>query len=503
MQKLTVPLLVILMFTLSACFKNAASVNPTGEPVSLASNPNIAVDTTQVTPVTTLPVTETATLEVTAEVTEEVTEQALVATATSTATNTIEPSATSTATHTATITLTATSAVSSTPTDIPTRSVGLAGGATFTPIPDGQGGGPDFTETPAGEAQPLGEPTQEVMVAVEPTSTNTLQPTNTLLPSPTNTDIPTNTPEPTSTNTPAPSNTPLPAVNQGVAATGVGPTLTTVPLNVAANINNQAAAPTEEFGQGGAEPIASATTVELAQVPTQTPPAGLTVNQMTATAILQNAAATQSAFQTQQAGGVVQPTADPNLTTTGQTPISVTAAPTVATSDCQYLVQIGETLSQIARRYNLTIEQIANHPNNAIVNPDLIRAGYEITIPGCGQITPTAIPGSTATPIPAGAGGAGATSNSAGPFTYTVVAGDNIYKLSVRYGVTMREILNANPQITNMNVISEGQLITIPGPPTQLTAVPQTNVVQPTVAPTQQVVPQQQIFTPTWTPQGQ
>ncbi|NJL95196.1 MAG: LysM peptidoglycan-binding domain-containing protein [Anaerolineae bacterium] len=36
----------------------------------------------------------------------------------------------------------------------------------------------------------------------------------------------------------------------------------------------------------------------------------------------------------------------------------------------------------------------------------------------------------------------------------------------MRYGVTMSSILNANPGITNMNVISEGQVITIPGPPT-------------------------------------
>ncbi|MBZ0307038.1 MAG: LysM peptidoglycan-binding domain-containing protein, partial [Anaerolineae bacterium] len=85
-----------------------------------------------------------------------------------------------------------------------------------------------------------------------------------------------------------------------------------------------------------------------------------------------------------------------------------------------------------------------------------------------------------------------------GPFTYTVVAGDNIYRISVRYGITMRELLNANPQITNMNVISEGQQITVPGPPTQLTTAPQSTIV---VQPTQAVVPQQ-IFTPTFTPFG-
>lgn len=216
---------------------------------------------------------------------------------------------------------------------------------------------------------------------------------------------------------------------------------------------------------------------------------------MTATAVILNATATANAFfalQTQQAGGVV-PTSSVLLTPG----VTVQVQPTVQTTDCEYLVQIGETLSQIARRYNLTIDQIANYNN--ITNPNLIRAGYPIIIPGCGLLTPTTAP---ATPISSGQGGLVVTptqplDNSQGPFTYTVQAGDNIYRISVRYGITMRELLSANPQISDMNFISEGQRITVPGPPTQFTPVPQTNVVQPTQA----VVPQQ-IFTPTFTPGG-
>jgi LysM repeat protein len=260
---------------------------------------------------------------------------------------------------------------------------------------------------------------------------------------------------------------------------------------------------------------------------------GITINQMTATAVIAGATQTQAAIETIAAGG------DPNagvvqqgVTPDAGAPIVITATPVGAVQDCEYLVQLGDNLGTIARTYNTTINDLA--VRNSITNPDLIRAGYPIIIPGCGQTTAVVQPGiiPTATLPGVGAGGAVATSNASGPFQYSVVAGDNIYRLSLTYGVTMREILASNPQISNMNVITEGQLLTIPGPPTQTTAAPgvitatpnvvivtqtpfvdpnagagggvvqptiaQPQVVQPTVA--QPVVP---AFTPTFTPGAQ
>ncbi len=462
MRKLT--LLLILVFVLSACFKNAGSDTPTAQPISLVSSSGSVVqptlETPQVSPTTEVIITEEAT-EAAATPTEEATEVVVVPTVT--ATEFVPPSATATRAVTATATQT-------------TVIVPIGPQATLTMIGSGQGGAGEETE-----AIPLGEPTQEVFNATQiamaqatstPTLTNTPIPTNTLLPTATQTPQPTNTA--TSTNIPAGSQ-----LGQ--------PTFTTIPLVV---VEQPTATPT--FGTGG--PLPTATTIDVAQLPTQP---GLTVNQMTATAVIQNATATANAIfalQTQQAGGAV--VASPQVLTPGAT---VQVQPTVATTDCEYLVQIGETLSEIARRYNLTTDQIANY--NSITNPNLIRAGYPIIIPGCGRVSPTATP--IATAIPGGQGGQVSTTpqptdNRFGPFTYTVVAGDNIYRISVRFGITMRELLNANPQIINMNVIREGQQITVPGPPTQITAVPQqTTVVQPTQA----VVPQQ-IFTPTFTPFG-
>jgi len=50
--------------------------------------------------------------------------------------------------------------------------------------------------------------------------------------------------------------------------------------------------------------------------------------------------------------------------------------------------------------------------------------------------------------------------------TYTVQRGDSIWKIAVRHQVGMSEIIAANPQIKNPNLIYPGQKITIPSVPT-------------------------------------
>lgn len=46
--------------------------------------------------------------------------------------------------------------------------------------------------------------------------------------------------------------------------------------------------------------------------------------------------------------------------------------------------------------------------------------------------------------------------------TYTVQRGDSMWKISVRYQVGLSEIISANPQIKNPNLIYPGQKLTIP-----------------------------------------
>ncbi|RKD33462.1 SafA/ExsA family spore coat assembly protein [Thermohalobacter berrensis] len=51
---------------------------------------------------------------------------------------------------------------------------------------------------------------------------------------------------------------------------------------------------------------------------------------------------------------------------------------------------------------------------------------------------------------------------SAEPLTYTVKPGDSMWKIAVRYEVGVSELINANPQIKNPNLIYPGQKINIP-----------------------------------------
>ena len=55
-----------------------------------------------------------------------------------------------------------------------------------------------------------------------------------------------------------------------------------------------------------------------------------------------------------------------------------------------------------------------------------------------------------------------ATSAQAASLSHTVAAGDTMWKLAVRYQVGTSEIIQANPQVGNPNLIYPGQVLTIP-----------------------------------------
>lgn len=134
--------------------------------------------------------------------------------------------------------------------------------------------------------------------------------------------------------------------------------------------------------------------------------------------------------------------------------VASTAAPTQAVSAQQtYTVRPGETLFRIAIRFNTTVSALA--AANGITNPSLIYAGQTLKIPGTQSGTPTPVPTAlptsapTATPVP------GSTSS------YTVVRGDTLFRIAVRFNTTISQLVSLN-NLANANIIYIGQTLKIP-----------------------------------------
>jgi LysM repeat protein len=156
------------------------------------------------------------------------------------------------------------------------------------------------------------------------------------------------------------------------------------------------------------------------------------------------------------------PTETPTLTSTPvptSIPTSVpTSVPTIVPTTipgailCYHTVRPGETLFCIGRAYGVDPYAIAI--KNSIVNPNLIYPGQVLAIPNAPRLLPygpVCVPqcgGST--PVPP-----------ACRWHHTVVWGENLYRISLRYGVSMWAIAEAN-YIFNLNYIRAGQVLCIP-----------------------------------------
>ncbi|MBC8249141.1 MAG: LysM peptidoglycan-binding domain-containing protein [Anaerolineales bacterium] len=126
----------------------------------------------------------------------------------------------------------------------------------------------------------------------------------------------------------------------------------------------------------------------------------------------------------------VAPTSTP-VPTTVPTPV-----PTEAVSgERTHVVQPGENLFRIALHYGMTYTALA--AANGIINPDLIYVGQRLTIPTEG----------TAPTAPTG--------------THVVQPGENLFRIALKYGVTVEALAVANG-ISNVNLIYPGQKLRIP-----------------------------------------
>jgi LysM repeat protein len=114
------------------------------------------------------------------------------------------------------------------------------------------------------------------------------------------------------------------------------------------------------------------------------------------------------------------------------------ASATAQSGGTVHVVAAGETLRTIAARYGVSTDAII--AANNIVNPDRIFAGQRLTIPGSGGAAP----------------GVGSST------THIVQAGENLYRIGLRYGLTVDQLLAANG-LSNPDQVYAGQMLTISG----------------------------------------
>jgi LysM repeat protein len=167
-----------------------------------------------------------------------------------------------------------------------------------------------------------------------------------------------------------------------------------------------------------------------------------------------------------------QPITDPNLlqaatpTPIGEPGVAGSgAAGNIDPATCLYTVVQGDRVFRIALRFGLATETVARA--NGIINVDLISVDQKLRIPQPGCVppsTPTPEPSMTLTPSETpGPGTPTATpsSPSTGGTTYVVQPGDTLFAISIRTGVRISAIAQAN-NIDNINLIYVGQSLIIP-----------------------------------------
>lgn len=153
----------------------------------------------------------------------------------------------------------------------------------------------------------------------------------------------------------------------------------------------------------------------------------------------------------------IPPTPDGNLRPTvtlyptdGPTPDPAVATP-VPPWYTIYVVQVGDTLDEIAREQGTTVQALVEL--NDIADASRIDPGQEIKIPSpypTPTLTPTITPQPTFTPLP-----------TLFPVTYTVQAGDTVFTIAALYGVSAVELAQVNGIVDYEN-LTVGQVLTIP-----------------------------------------
>jgi LysM repeat protein len=112
-------------------------------------------------------------------------------------------------------------------------------------------------------------------------------------------------------------------------------------------------------------------------------------------------------------------------------------------ADPVYVVQRGDTLYSVARRYGTTVNAIVQA--NGLRNSNWIYVGQRLVIPGAGATTTSGSSGSSSTGS-----------------VHVVQRGENLYRIALRYGTTVQALASAN-NLASTSLIYVGQRLVIPG----------------------------------------
>lgn len=134
----------------------------------------------------------------------------------------------------------------------------------------------------------------------------------------------------------------------------------------------------------------------------------------------------------------------------------------VELNPCLHVVNFGDTLYSIASENEVTLEAlVAANPSLLGGNPNTtLRIGWQLRLPGCADEEAEATAEGAQTDVAAGTP-SGPTGTPSGPVVHIVQAGEGIYGIARRYGVSHEAIIAAN-NLANPNLIYPGQELIIP-----------------------------------------
>ncbi|MGB9886120.1 MAG: LysM peptidoglycan-binding domain-containing protein [Moorellales bacterium] len=132
------------------------------------------------------------------------------------------------------------------------------------------------------------------------------------------------------------------------------------------------------------------------------------------------------------------PGVDPNRLRIGQKICIPAPPPPPPCPGGTYTVRPGDTFYSIARRFGTTVEAL--RAANPGIDPERLQVGQRICLP-------PGIPG----PIPCPGG-----------TIYQVRSGDTLYSLGRRFGVSVAELVAANPHLTDPERLQVGDYVCIP-----------------------------------------